>query len=446
MMFTKSVVSCGLVLMLSGLAFGAVSKEEAQQLGKTLTPIGAEKAGNKDGSIPEYTGGLVTANQKKGKISRKDPFANEKPVFSITGKDMSQYSNKLTEGVKALLKKHPTYRVDVYKTHRSAALPKWVNDATMNNAGKAATTNDGNGISNAHAFYPFPIPKTGNEAMWNHLLTYAPNQLVRSVGHFVDANGRVTLTGDYTSNLEFPYWDLKRKDSQYFRFVKQFYRGPARRAGEGRMLMDSLVYSEYMRKAWQYLPGQRRVKLAPDLGFDAPDPATSGATTFDDNLIFNGSLEKYNWKLVGKKEMYIPYNAYKLAYNSTPDDLLKKGHINPDFARWELHRVWVVEAALKPGKRHIYQKRVFYLDEDSWIAVASDEYDSHGQLYRAGIAYSTPSHEYPTPMAQPYGHYDLTTGEYTFIAYTGPKGSIEYIDALPESDWSPSVLVGSGVR
>lgn len=448
MKLITSIIASSLALALAGSAMAAITPEEAKQLGTTLTPIGAEKAGNKDGTIPEYTGGLVTATHKKGQISRKDPFAGEKPLFSISGKNMAQYSDKLSEGVKALMKKYPTYRMDIYKTHRSAALPKWVNDATMKNAGKANTINDGNGIKNAHAFYPFPIPKTGNEAMWNHLLIFAPNMLDKSQAYTVDVNGRSVLTADYTTNLEYPYWDTKKKNVDYYFYVMQQYQGPARRSGEGLMLQEPMNFSENQRKAWQYLPGQRRVKMAPDISHDAPEPATSGATTFDDNLVFNGSMERFNWKLVGKKEIYVPYNDYKLVLNSTAQEVLKPGHINPDFVRWELHRVWVVEATLKPGKRHIYHRRVFYLDEDCWQALLSDQYDARGQLYRTGIAYLVQNPEYPAPLFTTLGHYDLITGQYNLNGYKGDatRSRLEYIDPLPARTWTPDALSGSGVR
>ncbi|MDD2736791.1 MAG: DUF1329 domain-containing protein [Desulfuromonadaceae bacterium] len=445
MKVATSIIAAGMALALAGTVIGAVSPEEAKKLGTTLTPIGAEKAGNKDGSIPEYTGAPAAATQKKGKISHKDPFADEKPIFSITSKNVTQYSDKLTEGAKALLKKYPTYRVDVYKTHRTTALPKWVNDATIKNVGKASTVNDGLAIKNAHAFYPFPIPKTGSEAMWNHLLVYSPNEIHKAEAYTVDANGRSVLTADYTVTLEFPYWDTSKSNVDYFFQVSQKYKGPARRSGEALMLMEPINSSENQRKAWQYLPGQRRVKLAPDVSHDAPEPATSGATTFDDNMLFSGSMERFNWKLVGKKEMYVPYNNYKMAYHSTPEELFKKGHLNPDFVRWELHRVWVVEATLKPGKRHIYHKRIFYLDEDCWNASASDQYDARGQLYRVGFSYMTPILEYPSQNNQPLGHYDLITGQYNLNGYS-PKGSTEIYGKLPEREWSPDALSGSGVR
>lgn len=446
MRLATGIIAVGMALALAGTAIGAVSSNEAKQLGTTLTPIGAEKAGNKDGTIPAYTGAPASATQKKGRIAQRDPFAGEKPLFSITGKNMAQYAGKLTEGTKALLKKYPAYRVDVYKTHRTAAFPKWVNDATIKNVGKATTINGGDGIKNAHAFIPFPIPETGSEAMWNHLLSYSPNSKQITTAYTIDANGRPVLTADYTVSMEYPYWDTSKNKSDYFFQVSQKYKGPARRSGEALMLMEPLNASEHQRKAWQYLPGQRRVKQAPDISHDAPEPATSGATTFDDNMLFNGSMDRFSWKLIGKKEMYVPYNDYKMAYNSTPEELFKKGYINPDFVRWELHRVWVVEATLKLGKRHVYHKRVFYLDEDTWTAVASDQYDARGQLYRIGFAYSTPVIEYPSGNNQPLGHYDLITGQYNLNGYIGKKGHFEYINKLPEREWSPDALSGSGVR
>jgi hypothetical protein len=164
------------------------------------------------------------------------------------------------------------------------------------------------------------------------------------------------------------------------------------------MLVDPLDIGTKDRRAWTYLPGQRRVKVAPDLAHDTPNPGTAGATTFDDTFIFNGSMDRFDFKLVGKKEMLVPYNDYVAVYQSKQDDLLKPNHLNPDLVRWELHRVWIVEATLKEGKRHVYSKRTFYLDEDSWMALASDEYDARGQLYRTGFAYMAPSYDVPAPV------------------------------------------------
>lgn len=430
-------------------AHAAVTPEEAKALGATLTPVGAEKAGNKDGSIPAYTGGLTTppAGFKAGDGLRPDPFAADRPKVAIDAKNMAQFGDKLTEGTKALMQKYPDFRIDVYPTHRSVAFPKFVTDNTEKNATRAKTTNNGLSMEGAHAGFPFPIPKTGNEAMWNHLVRFngpAYESKYRNLN--VDANGHVALATEGQSVQEYPFWDNAKASAETYWRLKLSYTAPARRAGEALLIVDPLDIGTKDRHAWSYLPGQRRVKVAPDLSFDTPNPGTAGATTFDDTFIFNGSMERYDFKLVGKKEMFVPYNDYKAVYGSKQDDLLKPNHLNPDLVRWELHRVWVVDATLKQGKRHVYSKRTFYLDEDSWAAVASDEYDARGQLWRTGFAYMTPSYDVPAPYTDMFGHYDLVSRVYSVTGFIAETGGMRQVKALPEREWTADALAGAGIR
>jgi hypothetical protein len=447
MKLLNKIIAAGLTLACAGTALAALTPDEIKQLGTTLTPIGAEKAGNADGSIPAYTGGLTTppAGFKKGGL-RIDPFADEKPLISINAKNMAQYSDKLTEGVKTLMKKYPDYRIDVYKTHRTIAFPKYVTENTLKNAGKATATADGLTIKTPQATYPFPIPKNGVEAMWNHILKYTPTTRERARSFTVDASGRAVLAGEMEVTQDYPYWKETPTSYDYFFRLKMDFLGPARRAGEAMMIHESLNTKEDPRRAWQYLPGQRRVKMAPEIGWDTPDPSTSGATTFDDNFLFNGPMDRFNFKLIGKKEMYVPYNAYKLAMHSKPADRLKPHFVNPDYVRWELHRVWVVEATLKPGKRHIYAKRLFYLDEDSWQAVANDQYDARGQLYRCGFCYVVQLYDVPAPQFEPFGHYDMISGQYNLNAITTELGGTTVIPVGSDRYFAPDSLAGSGVR
>jgi hypothetical protein len=195
------------------------------------------------------------------------------------------------------------------------------------------------------------------------------------------------------------------------------------------------------------LPGQRRVKFAPDVGYDTPNTATSGMSTYDDASVFSGALDRFNFKLVGKKEMYIPYNDYKLTYDTKRDDLTTPGHINANVVRWELHRVWVVEANLKPDMRHIYAKRYFYIDEDSWVAVASDQYDAQGRLYRGSYAFMAPAYDIPAPVAYNVVTYDLIGGSYAVLSCNfGTYYGIKFPKPLPPNEWSPDALAGSGIR
>jgi hypothetical protein len=448
MRLTHTLLSAALSLALSGAAL-AVTPEEAQQLGSTLTAVGAEKAGNQAGTIPAYGGGLTSAPAgfKAGDGIRPDPFAGDKPRLVIDAKNIAEYADKLTEGTKALLQKYPSFRVDVYPTHRSVAFPKFVADNTAKCALAAKTGNEGRSMEGCHAGFPFPIPKTGYEAMWNHLVRFngqAYQSKYRNLN--VDASGRTTLATEGNSTQEYPFWDASKDAAETYWRIKLMYTGPARRAGEGLLIVDPLDVGTKDRRAWSYLPGQRRVKVAPDLSHDTPNPGTAGGNTFDDIFIFNGSMERFDFKLVGKKEMFVPYNDYRAVYEARQEDLLKPNHLNPDLVRWELHRVWVVEATLREGKRHVYGKRVFYLDEDSWAALASDQYDARGQLYRAGFAYMAPSYDLPAPYTDMFGHYDLVAGIYSLTGFIAETGGLRHTQALSEREWSADALAGAGIR
>jgi hypothetical protein len=259
----------------------------------------------------------------------------------------------------------------------------------------------------------------------------------------------LSSTGDAVD--EFPVFDPSRtgvmKDTDTMtRFIIR-WTAPARLAGEAIMLNDAVNPEVQKRRVWMYLPGQRRVKLGPEVGYDTPNNSSSGMTTFDDASVFSGAMDRFDMKLVGKKEMYIPYNTYKFTYTGNAKDVWTPKHVNPDYVRWELHRVWVVEATLKPGKRHIYSKRFFYLDEDSWVAIASDQYDARGQLYRGTFAYMAPAYDMPAPLARNNVTYDMLAGSYS--ALTGNFGNyvgIKSVKPLPESEWSSDALAGGGVR
>jgi hypothetical protein len=237
------------------------------------------------------------------------------------------------------------------------------------------------------------------------------------------------------------------KANDAFWKIRQDYTGPARRAGEALLLVDHVNPLAQPRKAWQYLPGQRRVKLAPDISYDTPNPGVAGALTYDDAFVFNGALDRFDFKLVGKREMLVPYNAYKAVYfPGGKANITRPNHFNPDLLRWELHRVWVVEATLKPGKRHVYHKRTFYLDEDSWVALASDSYDARGQLYRGVfslVAFAYDQQSMPTAMQVGY---DLIGGLYTVQGAVGLYDGIKFREPFPAREWTPDALAGSGIR
>ncbi|MCY1263192.1 hypothetical protein D9M68_177640 [compost metagenome] len=452
MKFVPTLLAASLVVAFAGTAQAAVSAAEAARLGASLTLVGADKAGNADGSIPAYDGGLTSAPAgfKSGDSVRPDPFANEKPVLVIDGRNVDQYKNLLSATTVELAKRFPSFRVDVFPTHRTVAMPQGVLDNSVKNATGAKSENGGLAIDNVLPGVPFPIPQNGAEAMWNHLLRYQGVTINSKYDSWnVDSAGVPTLATTGKAFISYPiYEDLNKpiSNTDVYYQMKLYYTGPARRAGEAIMLKDAANAVEVPRKAWQYLPGQRRVKLAPSLAYDTPNPGTAGAGTYDDVFVFNGALDRYDWKLVGKQEMVVPYNTYKLTYAKDAKSVTTPNHLAPDYVRWEKHRVWVVEGTLKSGARHIYAKRRFYLDEDSWVALASDQYDARGQLYRGSFAFLSQSYDKQVPDSTPFMIYDLVGNSYNINGIVGPYGGIHYVAPLAKSQWASESLAGAGIR
>ena len=396
-----------------------VSQAEVDKLKTELTPVGAERAGNKDGSIPKWEGGLTKApGCFKGAGSWYcDPYEADKPKFTITKANLDQYKGQLTDGQKALFAKYgDTYKMNVYPTRRSGAFPEFVYEATAKNALNAEIGNGGEAANNAVVGIPFPIPKTGNEPIWNHKLRY------RGVG--IDRwniQAAVTNTGAFNlvkihEQVKFLYDTKGITPAQLNNvgiYFMQTVTAPPRLAGTITLVHETMDQIKEPRRAWQYNPGQRRLRRAPNVGYDNPGTGADGLRTNDQTDTFNGATDRYSWKLVGKKEMIVPYNSYKLHSNQYKyADILKRNHINADLPRYELHRVWVVEANVKAGTTHIYRKRMFYIDEDTWQIVAVDNYDSRNTLWRAQETHFIMAYDKPFSNPVLESVYDLQSGRY----------------------------------
>lgn len=430
-------------------AGAAVTADQAAALDSRLTPFGAEKAGNAAGTIPAWTGGLsqTPAGYKGPGQHHVDPFAGDTPQFTITKANLEQYRAHLTPGQVALFNAYPeSFQMPVYATRRSGSAPQWVYDNIRRNATSAKLLNGGNGFADAYGGVPFPIPQNGLEAVWNHITRYRGTYIVRrSAEAGVQRNGAYSLVTSEDEAL-FRFYDPKGSyaglQNTLFYYLS-FTTAPARLAGNGALVQEMLDQVKEPRQAWGYNPGQRRVRRAPTLAYDTPIESTDGLRTADDTDMYNGAPDRYDWTLVGKQEIYIPYNNYKV---TSPEvkykDLLQPGHINPRYTRYELHRVWVVDGKLKPGARHIYSRRTLFLDEDSWGAAVVDQYDGRGDLWRVSMAYLKTFYEVPTVWTALDTFHDLQARRYGVQWLDNEEpGTVDFSQPSPgDAAFTPAAL------
>jgi hypothetical protein len=441
-----------------GSAFAAVSAEEAKQLGTTLTVVGAEKAGNKEGTIPAYTGEGVkppAGYDPKEPFRRPNPFPDEKPLFSITAQNYTQYADKLDGNVE-MFKKYPNFRMDIYPTHRTSTYPKWVLDNTLKNATACKGIDNDLKLEGCYGGIPFPIPKTGAQVMWNHLNSFTANAWEGdSRSYIVANNGNVTLADGAKYYQQSAYYDqtstVPSKGDTIYWAVRVDSIAPARRVGEKLVLLDPLDTITVGRRAFQYIPGQRRVKLAPDLAYDTPSPTGGGIITMDDAKVYLGALDRFSWKMLPKKEKFVMANSFKITEHGACNDevINTKSFMNPDCVRWELRRVWVAEGTVKPEFRHVYKRRVFFWDEDSGAVGTGENYDASGKLYRLShsIAYPMYAGEGGGTAGDHTITYDLLTGASARQGSTANKG--QGLTPTPPKKmvfFSPEALAGEGVR
>ena len=439
----KVIVTATALSCLSLTSFASVTAEEAAKLQNELTPLGAERAGNADGSIPAWTGGYTKAipgDEPGGR--RGDPFKDEKPLYTVTAQNMDQYADKLTDGVKGLLNKYPdSYKLNVYPTHRTAVAPQWVYDNTAKNAVNASL--EGHTLKGAYGGIPFPIPKTGLEVMMNHVLAWRGSSWEAEFNQYqITKNGDSVLTTDGVIRQNMPYYfeeaDAADKFDGFYWDVNLVNQGPPIRAGEmiaGRENLDSNKSTAYV-----YLVGQRRVRKLPNACCDTPTPATAGLMSFDELEVFSGRTDLFDWKLLGKKEMLVPYNENRVL-QYTDAELINGRHLNPEAVRWELHRVWVVEANLAKGKRHQAPHSIYYVDEDTWQAQLGDRWDANGQLWKTLWKFNYVMPDFPGTVQQTFGYYDLLSGE----AYVSNVLNDKKFHHRKSKRWSSDTFTGRGL-
>lgn len=445
------------VLGIAGLgqAMAAVSPEQAAKLGTELTPFGAQMTAGEDGVIPAWDGGLTEAPANyDGKGLRPDPYGDDEVYLVINKANMAEHADALTTGSKQLLERYGDdgFELRIKPTRRTFAGPEWYYENTRYNAENTKLVDDGLRIEDARPGTPFPIPQNGLEVYWNHLLRWEGTHMEgKYQSIYKDTSGKSILASAADVAQEWPHYNPEKDYGHSFidyYMIRIDYFDPARRAGEKLLVIDPMDFTKGQgRRAWQYLKGQRRVRRAPAVAFDTPNPGTAGIATYDDAFLANGSPERFDWKLVGKKEMYLPYNGYDFVYTTPAKESLGPKFIDPKVNRWEKRRVWVVEGTLKQGLRHVYGKKVMYVDEDSWAALAVDLYDTKGQLWRVGYQYQVPSYDVPAGLAITQGHYDLQMGIYNINGHAADFDGFHYDRPQKSASyWSSQGLSRGGLR
>jgi hypothetical protein len=440
-------VLCGTAgLMAPAPAQAKASADEIARLGKQLTCMGAEKAGTASG-VAEWTGkwlgpapGMVTESGRHP----VDPYAAEKPLFEINAQNYQKYAEQLSEGQKSLFRKYPaTFRMNVYPAHRDFRFDEAACKAALQNAASAELRPDGMGVVNGYnGAAPFPFPKSGMELAWNILLPLRASWEMRDTDTVVVYPNGTTMKGWQVIWVYSPVSDPRLRGTRY-EGVSSLTLGiallPEREKGTVKRILDFYDYAANARQGWFYNPDTRRVRQLPGFGYDQPLESSGGTITVDDVRMFNGPPDRYQWKIVGKREVFIPYNGYRLEGKAAGEGnygkLLTPGHENPDFVRWELHRVWVLEAMLKEGYRHLYGRRVFYIDEDTWLPAMADNFDARGGLWRFGWVNN---YYLPGPNIFNAGsafYHDLNSGAYSAFDLTQAKAKTYQINA-PEVPYS----------
>ena len=431
--------------------FAGPKPNDIGRLSDDLTPMGSERAGNADGTIPAWTGGITEppAGFTVGD-HHPDPFADDQVLFRIDGTNYQDHADKLSPGQIAMLEKYDTYFMDVYPSRRSTSFPQRVYDMTAENGKTATLAENGEGVLNAAEGFPFPFPENAFELMWNHKLKYKGIGGVRynnQIAPTPDGRFSVTVIREELLGLYYKEGVTVEDINNVLLYFFQEVESPARLAGNILLVHETLNQVELPRQAWIYNPGQRRVRRAPNVAYDNPGTASDGLRTNDMTDMFNGAMDRFDWEMVGKKEMYVPYNSYNAhAEGVTYDDFVRPGHLNPDLMRYELHRVWVIEATLKDGMRHINPRRTFYLDEDSYQIVLIDHYDARGQLWRASEGHGINYYEVPTYWSTIEVHYDLQSGRYVGQGFDNTSAVNTFNVEMDASQFTPQALRTRGRR
>lgn len=443
---TAAQIVMAIALLLNGASlYAKVTAEQALLLKQNLTPVGAERSGNADGTIPAWDENVLAKvpSYREGD-HHPNPFADDKPRLVVNARNVDQYLDQLSQGHVNMLRRYPDFTMPVYPTRRTATYPERIYQAIYSNALNAVLVDNGEGLKNASGSSPFPIPNNAFEVMWNHKLRYRGEAVQTFYGSAV-VNGKGSYTLRKTDMLvKFMFSDPEReqdKNDELAIMLLGSTTAPPKLAGNKLLVHEFINAMKEPRKSWVHLSGQRRTRRAPDIGYDAPVLISDSMAVVDNTDMFSGAMDRFDWTLHGKKELLIPYNAYALHSNEREyEDLLTPKHLNSQWLRYELHRVWVVEATLKNGYRHRYAKRVFYIDEDSWQIALVEQYDGKDNLLSMAEGHPINYYEKPLFWYTLEVIYDLEKQSYYATGLDNQEKMVDFSVSPRVSYFAPATL------
>ncbi len=403
--------------MLGALLCGGPSAQA-----QDLTPAGAERAGTSDGLVPAWSGGLREPPAGwRPEMGYVNPFPDDRPITVISKANRERFHAELSPGLIALLDRVPDFQMPLYATRRTAAYPD------------AVVAQD--------AIVPFPRPRTGEEVMQNVVQRYLGGSITREGRAYpVRANGEYYAIGTWSRRFYASH--LEGAPEQLLFAAIGGFQSPASLRGNLALVHEPRSLQTKSRQAWLYNAAQRRVRRAPDLAYDAVSDGSEGLLTVDQVDGFNGATDRYDWQLLGKRTLIVPYNTYSIAERGVKESsLIRRGSVNGALMRYERHRVWVVESVLKSGQSHIYAKRRFYVDEDSWTVLIEEATSRRGDLWRVALHGVVQFYDAITPGIRLSIYHDLDSGSYLVSGLDGDRQpSIRFGARADFSEFLPDAL------
>jgi hypothetical protein len=254
-------------------------------------------------------------------------------------------------------------------------------------------SNDGN-LLNYVAGLPFPQmeprdPQAGLKVAWNFYWRWegddyknggatAAGQVVR---YAIEKDGS-ERRADFVAYLLFPRTRVTLNPKPVLPGYEQIDKIQLRidtypRDSSGTTLLE-IRYADPKRPddLYLYIPTLRRVRRG--ITTQRCQTLTPSEFNLDDVNVFNGKITDFNYRLLGEKKILTMYSQTSVPYKR------KNGDYLPLDEGWQVLDVYALEITPKDSG-YCYSKKVIWVDQTTWEAVATLIWDQKGEYYREGV-------------------------------------------------------------